>query len=404
MATEKISPIKIGVAGLGRAFTLMLPTFLQDPRIQLVAATDPIAEARAQFEKDFQAVTVNSIEALCALPEVEVVYIATPHQFHADHVEVAAQQGKHCWVEKPMAISLAECTRMMNACQQAGVQLMVGHSHSFNAPVLRARSIIASGQLGQVRMITALNYTDFLYRPRRPEELNTHLGGGVIHSQAAHQIDVVRLLGGGKVRSVQACTGQWDETRPTEGAYSALLQFENGAFANVTYNGHGHFDSDVWMDHVGEIGNPKPMTESAQRYGQARRRLESATSPEKESELKAARNYGGNLYVPTAMTAPAYQHFGPVVVSCDKGDLRLTPSGVWVYGPEQACFEALPAPPYPRKEVIDELFQVVRNEGVLTHSGEWSRASTEVCLGILQAAKTQQAVRMQHQVGVPHGQ
>jgi phthalate 4,5-cis-dihydrodiol dehydrogenase len=272
MTQAHIPPLKIGVAGLGRAFTLMLPTFLQDSRIQLVAATDPIANAKAQFEKDFQAVTVESVAELCALKEVEVVYIATPHQFHAEHVALAAKHGKHVWVEKPMAISLEECTRMMNACQQAGVQLMVGHSHSFNAPVLRARHLIASGQLGQVRMITALNYTDFLYRPRRPEELNTALGGGVIHSQAAHQIDVVRLLGGGKVSSVQACTGQWDASRPTEGAYSALLLFENGAFANVSYNGHGHFDSDVWMDHVGEIGNPKPASEIEQRYGQAKKR------------------------------------------------------------------------------------------------------------------------------------
>ena len=401
--SEKLPPIKIGVAGLGRAFTLMLPTFLQDPRIQLVAATDPIAEARAQFEKDFQAMTVDSVAALCALPDVEVIYIATPHQHHAEHVQMAAQHGKHAWVEKPMALSLDECTRMISACQQAGVQLMVGHSHSFNAPVLRAHALIESGQLGQVRMITALNYTDFLYRPRRPEELNTAMGGGVIHSQAAHQMDVVRLLGGGKVASVQACTGQWDPTRPTEGAYSALLQFENGAFASVTYNGHGHFDSDVWMDHVAEIGNAKPPAESAQRYGQARRRLESAPSADKESELKAARNYGGALYAQAAMTANAYQHFGPVVVSCDKGDIRLTPFGIWVYGPDKEHFETLPAPAYPRKEVIDELFAAVRHTAPLMHSGEWSRASTEVCLGVLQAAQSQQAVRMQYQVGVPDG-
>jgi phthalate 4,5-cis-dihydrodiol dehydrogenase len=403
MASDNKSRIKIGVAGLGRAFTLMLPTFLQDPRVQLVAATDPIAAARTQFEKDFQAITVDSLEALCALPDVEVIYIATPHQFHAAHVQVAAQHGKHCWVEKPMAISLEACTQMIDACQHAGVQLMVGHSHSFNAPVLRARELIASGQLGQVRMITALNYTDFLYRPRRPEELNTALGGGVIHSQAAHQIDVVRLLGGGKVRSVQACTGQWDATRPTEGAYSALLQFENMAFATVTYNGYGHFDSDVWMDHVGEIGQPKPANENAQRYGQARRRLETTHTTEEESSLKAARNYGGPVYAPADLNSTAYQHFGPVVVSCAQGDIRLTPLGVWVYGPDKEYFEALPKPAYPRKEVIDELFQILRGSGELTHSGAWSRASTEVCLGILQAATHQQAVLMHHQVGVPDG-
>ena len=157
------------------------------------------------------------------------------------------------------------------------------------------------------------------------------------------------------------------------------------------------------MDHVGEIGNPKPAAESQQRYGQARRRLETAPTAEKESELKAARNYGGPLYAPAAITANAYQHFGPVVVSCDKGDIRLTPHGVWVYGPDREYFEALPVPAYPRKEVIDELVQALRQSSPLTHSGEWSRASTEVCLGILQAAQSQQAVRMQHQIGVPDG-
>ena len=101
MTQASTPPLKIGVAGLGRAFTLMLPTFLQDSRIQLVAATDPIASAKAQFEKDFQAVTVESVAELCALKEVEAVYIATPHQFHAEHVALAAQHGSMVGLKNP---------------------------------------------------------------------------------------------------------------------------------------------------------------------------------------------------------------------------------------------------------------------------------------------------------------
>jgi len=106
-------------------------------------------------------------------------------------------------------------------------------------------------------MMTAQNFTDFLYRPRRPEELDTLVGGGVIHSQAAHQIDIVRLLGGGLVSSVRAHTGAWDSSRPTEGAYSALLGFEGGAFASCTYSGYGHYDTDALMDNIGELGQRK---------------------------------------------------------------------------------------------------------------------------------------------------
>jgi len=396
------SPLRIGVIGLGRAFTLMLPTFQQDPRVQLVAATDPLPQACAQFEKDFQGQVAPHAEALCALPDIDLIYIASPHGLHAQHTALAAQHGKHVWVEKPMAVSLSECQTMIQACRDAGVQLMVGHSHSFNAPVLRAYELIQFGRLGQVKMITALNYTDFLYRPRRPEELNTALGGGVIHSQASHQVDVVRLLGGGQVSTVQACTGQWDAARPTEGAYSALLKFESGAFANLTYNGYGHFDSDVWMDHVGEIGNAKPASESAKRFGTARKRLATTNTYNQESQLKAARNYGGSLYQPTAQNEDAYQHFGPVLVSCEKADLRLTPKGLWMYGPEHETFEALPTPIYPRKEVIDELWGALREGKSLLHSGTWARATTEVCLSLLEAAQTGQAIHLKHQVAVHH--
>ncbi|MEI7976658.1 MAG: Gfo/Idh/MocA family oxidoreductase [Betaproteobacteria bacterium] len=395
-------PLRIGVIGLGRAFTLMLPTFQQDPRVLLVAATDPLPQACAQFQNDFQGQVTPNAETLCALPDLDLIYIASPHGLHAKHTALAAQHGKHVWVEKPMAIGMSECHNMIQSCHSAGVQLMVGHSHSFNAPVLRALELIQSGRLGQVQMITALNYTDFLYRPRRPEELNTALGGGVTHSQASHQVDVVRLLGGGKVSTVQACTGQWDAARSTEGAYSALLKFESGAFANLTYNGYGHFDSDVWMDHVGEIGNAKPASESEKRYGSARKRLATTSTSDQESQLKAARNYGGSLYQATAQNEDAHQHFGPVVVSCEKADLRLTPKGLWMYGPEHETFDALPTPAYPRKEVIDEIWGALREGQSLLHSGTWARATTEVCLSLLEAAQTGQAIHLKHQVAVHH--
>ena len=129
-------------------------------------------------------------------------------------------------VEKPMAVTLDACAQMIEAAERAGVCLVVGHSHSFDRPILRAREIIASGDVGAVRMISAQYYTDYRYRPRRPEELDTTLGGGVVFSQGAHQIDVVRLLAGGHVRTVRASTGAWDPARPTEGAYSALLRKE----------------------------------------------------------------------------------------------------------------------------------------------------------------------------------
>jgi phthalate 4,5-cis-dihydrodiol dehydrogenase len=398
--------LKMGVAGLGRAFTLMLPTLVADPRVELVAAADPRSEATQRFAADFGARAYDTVEALCADPDVEVVYVATPHEHHAAHVATATAHGKHVLVEKPMAITLAECRQMIAATERAGVCLVVGHSHSFDRPILRAREIIASGAVGPVRMINAQYYTDFLYRPRRQEELITERGGGVVFSQGAHQIDIVRLLGGGRARSVRALTGAWDRDRPTEVAFAALLTFDDGAFASLLYSGYAHFDGDELCGGIGELGTPK----DASQYGSARRNLKRAANADQETALKHARNYGGAAYPKqTAAPSPAgdtgdarwHQHFGWVLVSCERADLRPLPTGVMVYGDTEARLDPLPRPEVPRAEVVDELYDAIVNGRAPLHSGKWAMASLEVCLAILQSAREQREITLVHQVAVP---
>jgi phthalate 4,5-cis-dihydrodiol dehydrogenase len=379
----------------------MVPTFTGDPRVQLVAAATQRDEARRKFREEFSAPAYATVAELCADPNVDVVYIATPHQLHVEHAVLAAERGKHILVEKPMALTLAECRAMIDAAHKAGVHLIVGHSHSFNAPILRTRALIASGAFGPVRMIQALNYTDFLYRPRRPEELRTAEGGGVLFSQGAHQIDIVRLLGGGRVHSVRAATGSWDAGRPTEGAYSAFLTFEGGAYGTLTYSGYAHFDTDEFTGWIGELGQAKDRS----RYGAARRAL-AAKGGTAEAELKSARNYGGRSYGTAGVPDPKsdavlYQHFGFTLVSCDRADLRPLPSGVMIYGDTEQRLDALPPPQVARAEVIDELYEAVVLGRAPLHNGEWSLATMEVCLAILQSAKEGREIALRHQIAVP---
>lgn len=385
--------LRLGVAGLGRAFTVMLPTLARDPRIALVAAADPRAEARTRFAADFGAATYEDVEALCADPNVEVVYVATPHQHHAAHVTLAARAGKHILVEKPIAVTLADATEMIAAARAANVHLVVGHSHSFDAPILRTRELINNGEFGAVRMITALNFTDFLYRPRRSEELDTAKGGGALFNQAPHQVDVVRLLGGGRVKTVRAQTGAWDARRPTEGAFSALLTFENGAFASLTYGGYGHFDSDEFQNWIGEMGQ--------QKKAQARRAPQRFDDPAAEAAFKNARNYGGSSYHPQDASPPAHhQHFGWVLVSCEHADLRPMSDGVMIYQHGIARLEELPPPAVPRAEVIDELYDAVVNNRAPLHDGRWAMATLEVCLAMLRSSRTGADIALAHQTGL----
>ena len=385
--------LRIGVAGLGRAFTLMLPTFAADPRVALVAACDPLRAARERFASDFGGRTCESVEALCADRDVDVVYVATPHPLHAEHACLAAAHGKHVLVEKPLAVTLAEATRMVEAGERAGVHVVAGHSHSFDGPIARTRALIESGRFGRLRMITASYFTDFLYRPRRPEELDTARGGGVVFSQGAHQVDIARLLAGGMARSVRAMTGRWDERRPTEGAYSALMAFEGGAFASLTYSGYAHFDGDELCAWTSELGRPKDPS----RYGLARRALAGIVDAGEEARAKSARNYGGGRYAPGA-AAMSHEHFGFIVASCEHADLRPLPDGVMVYGDDVREKIALPAPSVPRVEVIDELYAAVVDGVAPLHDARWGRATLEACLAILRSAAEGREIALELQV------
>ena len=376
--------IAVGAAGLGRAFSLMAPTLGADERVQLVAAADPRAEARAQFQRDFAGRAYATVEELCADRELEVLYLATPHQLHAEHARLAFAAGKHALVEKPMALTLAECQAMIDAARAAKRYLIVGHSHSYDAPIRRTRELIASGTFGRLRMITAFNFTDFLYRPRRPEELDSARGGGTLYNQAPHHVDIVRLLAGTRAARVRAHTGAWDPARPTEGAYSALIAFDGGAFATLSYSGYAHFDSDEFTEWIGEGGQKKDPNA----YGAARKALAGD-----EMALKNARNYGGPQQSKTP-PQPLHQHFGVLIASCEHADLRPLADGVWIYGDREKRYDAIAAPQVQRAEVIDELYGAVVEDRPPLHDGEWAAATMQVCLAMLRSAREQREIEL----------
>jgi phthalate 4,5-cis-dihydrodiol dehydrogenase len=371
------TPLRLGIAGLGRAFSVMLPTFARHPAVKLVAAADIRAEARNRFADEFSAKTYDTVAALCADPGIDVVYVATPHQLHREHATLAAKAGKHLLIEKPMALTLKDCAAIVEAVHKSGMQAVIGHSHSFDAPVRHLRNLVDSGAFGNVRMINALNYTDYLYRPRRPEELDTLKGGGAVFNQAAHQVDIARLIAGGPVRSVRAMTGSWDPKRPTEGAYATLLTFANGAFASLAYSGYGHFDSDEFDGWVGEMGQTKTPY-----AGSFRPQFK---TQDDETAYKNARNYGGTDFRPPGETT-VHQHFGILLVSCERADLRPVPNGVMIYQNGTARLDAIPSPRVPRAEVIDELYDAVVRGKAPLHDAVWGMATVEVLLAMLQSA------------------
>ena len=394
--------LKIGMIGIGVGGAEILPAMEAMDSVDLVAGADVVPTTLERFASRFPgARTYDSAEALCRDPGIDAVWISSPNRFHAEHAILAATHGKHIVVEKPMAISLEEAERMVEAAEKNGVKLLAGHTMSFSPPVRAMHRIIRSGKLGRVTAINVWAYSDWMLRPRTPDELDVSQGGGMPFRQGPHQIDTVRLLGGGMLRSVRAQVGQWLPERPIPGYYAAFLEFEDGTPAIVAHNGYGYF---LGAELV-------PWGEDRQRYTvqeriDVRRALRSGTR--NENADKQALRIGGSqereVFTRNERKAWIPHDLGLLVVSCERGDMRQSPFGIYVHddsGKQEIDTTGVGATGVTqRRAELQELYDAVVLGKPLWHDGRWGMATLEACLAMLTSARERREVRLAHQVPV----
>jgi len=243
--------------------------------------------------------------------------------------------------------------------------------------------LIRSGEFGRLRTIVNLVYGNFLYRPRRPEELDSSLGGGIMYNQVPHQIEILRTLATAPVRSVQAVTGVWDPARRTEGALAAFVTFADGAVAQLTYSGYDHFDANELCFWVSEGGEEVP----SDRHGNARRALRNA-DPETERKMRTASGFAGGGAV-RGKTTMHEQHFGFLLASCERADLRPARDGVLIYGDDGVREVGVPRGRiYPNKDaVIDELYAAAVDGVPPVHDGDWGTTTVAITLALVESAR-----------------
>ena len=390
--------LRLGIAGLGVASTQILPPLAKLPFVKITAAADTRVDALAKFRQIYQGESFSTVEELCRSANIDAVYIATPNALHAEHAITAAKCGKHIIVEKPMAMTLAECDAMNEAAEKHGVKLLCGHTHSFDPPVRKIREIVGSGELGRLRMINTWNYNEFMYRPRMRHELA--MSRGVVLNQGPHHVDIVRLIGGGLVRSVRAMTGVWDKARGYEGSYTCYLEFEDGTPATLVYSGYGFFDTAELFEWVGEGGQYRdPKTNLNVRW-----RLRGIHNAQEEEQLKETMRFGGareGEYSHVSEGERKQPFFGMTLVSFEKGDIRQTPDGLRIYGESEQREIVLPAGSRGREAEVEELYNAVVHSRPVFHDGRWGAATLEVCLAMIESAEKRREVLLSHQVPSP---
>lgn len=404
-------PVKLGIAGVGMGGAAILPLLAAMPEYELVAGADVNPLMLERLAARYPGTrTYDTVAALCLDPEVEAVWVSSPNRFHCEHALEALRAGKHVAVEKPMAVSLAEADRMVDAAAAAGVKLIAAHTTSFGISLRAMRKIITSGELGSVQAIQILAYTDWMLRARTAEELvSTDEGGGIVHRQATHQIDTARLLGGGMLRSIRGFTREWMPERPIQGYFNALLEFEDGAVASILHNGHGYFmlsEMFPWAGAYWRFNDDDRLAMRDAIRGGAR-------DEEREKEafrIGGARDPVTNRKAPEPGPQPWVPgDLGMVIVTCERGDIRDAKYGLSVYGDRGRREIDLSRHPNWGDQMqaalvqptLEEFYAAIVHGRPVYHSGEWGRATLEAVLALIDSSRERREVVLHRQVSMP---
>jgi len=250
--------LRWGLIGCGDIARKRVAPALRDlPEGELVAVSRGRAELAESFAREFGARKwYAGWRELLRDDEIEAIYIATPVDLHAEQAVAAAAAGKHVLCEKPLALNLTECDRILDACRAHKVKLGVAYYRHFYPLIERIKFVIESGEIG-VPVVAQINAFEWFNPP--PEHPRAWLlnrqkaGGGPMFDFGCHRLEVLlNLLG--PVASGRGLTTNVMFAREVEDTAAALLQFERGTCGVLTVTHAAHEPQDT-LDVFGSKGS-----------------------------------------------------------------------------------------------------------------------------------------------------
>jgi predicted dehydrogenase len=213
----------IGVVGCGYWGPNLIRNFYSLPECELKTICDLDIKRLNHLKNLYPKVEVSTdFQQIVARSDIDALVIATSAPTHYAMAKQALSAGKHVFIEKPMATSSAECDELVALAKQAGLTLMVGHTFLYSAPVRRIKEIIAKGDIGEIRYISARRLNLGLFQ----RNIN------VTWDLAPHDISIILFVTGMFPSSVN-CQGNSHVTKGIEDVTSLCMNFDGGVFATV---------------------------------------------------------------------------------------------------------------------------------------------------------------------------
>ena len=227
--------IRLACVGLGRWAGVLAEGVQKTPGLEIIACHTRSDERKEAFARKYGCRPYPGYAAILEGPHVDAVVLTTPHSAHKEQVCAAARAGKHVFVEKPLAVTLDDARACVEACESAGVVLMVGHCWRRVASVQKAKSLLDTGALGEVTQAAghfgnprAQNFGREIWRDD-PEEspLGPFTGPGF------HLLDILKYLLGPVEEAFALLERKMAAGRIPDTA-SGALRFAAGVTAQVS--------------------------------------------------------------------------------------------------------------------------------------------------------------------------
>lgn len=242
--SKKSTSIKVGVVGLGRAgWGIHVKRMRDDERFKITAVTD-LQEDRLQEAKDeFGCDTFTDFNDFIKNADCDLVVVASQSVDHAPHTIAALKSGRHVVVEKPMAMTVAEATKMIKAAEAADKKLFVHQNYRYHADVQHIKEIIKSGILGRVFeiRIRALGFSR-----RNDWQTLQKFGGGNLNNTCPHFIDAALLLLDSPVKRIFTDLQLTTDVGDADDHAKILLKGENGRVVDMEVSTSCAFPENKW--------------------------------------------------------------------------------------------------------------------------------------------------------------
>jgi len=226
--------VRVGLIGCGNMGSGLLRNCVQLENATAAAVADPIIESAKKLADELNVPAYDDYKKMLAEENLDAVIVAVPNYLHAAVSIDVAESGRHVFCEKPMAITVSDCDRVIQTARANGVKLMIGQVLRYLPVFAKIKEIIDSGVLGEPFSIYISRLSGGSWGNPQHWRMKTETCGGILYEVSVHELDFMRHIGG-DVESVTSFMGNFlhNDARDYEDTAHVLMRFKSGGMGTL---------------------------------------------------------------------------------------------------------------------------------------------------------------------------